>query len=52
MCKNLNDILEDFLSLGKLEEGLIKPRIEKLNVAEFISTIIHDINEVKKDHQA
>lgn len=49
--KNLNDILEDFLSLGKLEEGLIKPRLEKLNVSEFISVIIHDINEVKKDNQ-
>jgi len=49
--KNLNDILEDFLSLGKLEEGLIKPKHEPVNIPEFIDGVIHDMNEVKKEHQ-
>jgi len=49
--KNLNDILEDFLSLGKLEEGLIKPKHEAVNIPELIDGVIHDMNEVKKEHQ-
>lgn len=49
--KNLNDILEDFLSLGKLEEGLIKPKSEPVNIPELIDGVIHDMNEVKKEHQ-
>lgn len=49
--KNLNDILEDFLSLGKLEEGLIKPKQEPIGIADFISNIVHDVSEVKKDQQ-
>lgn len=49
--KNLNDILEDFLSLGKLDEGLIKPRTEEVKVQEFITAVVHDIEEVKKNGQ-
>jgi len=49
--KNLNDILEDFLSLGKLEEGLIKPRHEPVDISELIEDVIHDMNEVKKEQQ-
>ncbi|HYV90775.1 MAG TPA: PAS domain-containing sensor histidine kinase [Chitinophagales bacterium] len=49
--KNLNDILEDFLSLGKLEEGLIKPKHDPVNIPELIDGVIHDMNEVKKERQ-
>ena len=49
--KNLNDVLEDFLSLGKLEEGLIKPKREPVNIPELIDGIIHDMDEMKKEHQ-
>jgi PAS domain S-box-containing protein len=49
--KNLNDILEDFLSLGKLDEGLIKPSQEPVDVQTFISAVLHDMDELKKDGQ-
>jgi PAS domain S-box-containing protein len=49
--KNLNDILEDFLSLGKLEEGLIKPKHEQVYISELMSEVVHDMNEVKKERQ-
>src|SRR5262249_7363203 len=49
--KNLTDILEDFLSLGKLEEGLIKANFSELDVKEFVDNILRDLNELKKDAQ-
>lgn len=39
---DMKGILEDFLSLGKLEEGSIKARIEELSCSD----IIHEIEEV------
>jgi PAS domain S-box-containing protein len=49
--KNLNDILEDFLSLGKLEEGLVQARPEKLLLPDFIQAILLDLDVVKKKQQ-
>lgn len=49
--KNLTDILEDFLSLGKIEEGVVMPRLEQLNIPQFINAIIHDFDSLKKKGQ-
>ncbi|MCY7408669.1 MAG: PAS domain-containing sensor histidine kinase [Chitinophagales bacterium] len=49
--KNLTDILEDFLSLGKLEEGLIKTTITEFSIAELVNAIIYDMNELRKPSQ-
>ena len=49
--KNLTDILEDFLSLGKLEEGLIQPKYGAIEIQDFIKDIVHDLDEVKKPQQ-
>ncbi len=39
---NLTDILEDFLSIGKLEDGRISLRYEETNIREFIETICNE----------
>ena len=41
---NLNDILEDFLSLGKLNEGRIETKPEYFNLDE----VIHDVTDEMK----
>lgn len=48
--RNLTDILEDFLSLDKLEEGIVKPKFEDMNVPDFFNEIIGDF-ELKKENQ-
>jgi PAS domain S-box-containing protein len=49
--KNLTDILEDFLSLGKIEEGVVMPKLEQLNIPQFLHAIIHDFDSLKKNGQ-
>lgn len=49
--KNLTDILEDFLSLGKIEEGIVMPKFEEINIPQFFNTIIHDFENLKKEGQ-
>ena len=46
--KHLNDLLEDFLSLGKLEEGRVQAEIISFEVKEFIEEILDEISAVKK----
>ena len=41
--KNLNDILEDFLSLGKLDEGRIEADPAEFNLNELIGEIVNDM---------
>ena len=50
----MKSILEDFLSLGKLEEGSIKPKIETLTAAECfieIEDTIHEMEQALKSEQ-
>lgn len=50
----MKNILEDFLSLGKLEEGLVQPKLEAFtpaNFCEFIDTIITELEPLKKAGQ-
>ncbi|HUM46691.1 MAG TPA: PAS domain S-box protein [Chitinophagales bacterium] len=49
--RNLTDILEDFLSLGKIEEGIVLPKPEQLNIPAFFNEIIHDLDSLKKSSQ-
>jgi len=47
----LTEILNEFLSLGKLEEGNIKPVFAEINVNEFITEALKDIEPLKKTGQ-
>lgn len=50
--KNLTDILEDFLSIGKLEDGRISLRYEETNIREFVETICNEKQEdLAKENQ-
>ena len=49
--KHLNDILEDFLSLGKLGEGKIDPSIAELDLEEFISETVEEMKGLLKKEQ-
>ena len=48
---NLNDILEDFLSLGKLNEGRIDKRIEQVNLKEVLADTIDEMKAITKPGQ-
>ena len=49
--KNLNDILEDFLSLGKLEEGRVESNIVELDLKECILDTIDEMTTLLKKDQ-
>jgi PAS domain S-box-containing protein len=49
--KNLNDILEDFLSLGKLDEGRIITDPGEFNLREMINGTLADVKVVLKPGQ-
>lgn len=48
---HLNDLLEDFLSLGKLEEGKVTVSISSFAVKEFIDDIIEEMKVIQKKGQ-
>jgi len=49
--KHLNDILEDFLSLGKLDEGRISADPHEFNLKEMINETLTDVKVVLKPGQ-
>ncbi|HVX48805.1 MAG TPA: PAS domain-containing sensor histidine kinase [Chitinophagaceae bacterium] len=49
--KHLNDLLEDFLSLGKLEEGKVKVTFTAFNPQEFIGEVAEEMKPVLKNGQ-
>jgi PAS domain S-box-containing protein len=49
--KHLNELLEDFLSLGKLEEGKMSTSPVKFSVPEFIDDIIDEVKAQLKNEQ-
>jgi signal transduction histidine kinase len=49
--KHLNDLLEDFLSLGKLEEGKMQVRNESIELKEFLEEVTEEIKTIMKEHQ-
>ena len=49
--RSLNGILEDFLSLGKLEEGKINIHCEGFDVQEFMFSIVEEMTPLLKTNQ-
>ena len=49
--KHLSGMLEDLLSLGKLEEGLIEPKLELFPCQEFMADFINEMQEIAKQGQ-
>jgi PAS domain S-box-containing protein len=49
--KSLTDILNEFLSLGKIEEGKVEVNPETFDLTEFINTIIYEMNILLKPAQ-
>ena len=49
--KHLNDLLDDFLSLGKLEENRIKAETSAFDVKEFSEEVIDEMKTFLKEQQ-
>ncbi len=49
--KHLNDILEDFLSLGKLDEGKVEANTSGFNLEEFIDETAEEVKGLLKPGQ-
>jgi len=50
--KHLNELLEDFLSLGKLEEGKVSISAIEFSVPEFFDDIVDEVKpQLKKDQK-
>lgn len=49
--KHLNDLLEDFLSLGKLEEGKVIMKAESFDVKEFMEEVTEEVSGIIKKDQ-
>jgi PAS domain S-box-containing protein len=48
---NLNNILNEFLSLGKIEDGKIRTHESVFNIEEFITQQINEMTEILKSGQ-
>ncbi|MBK7561976.1 MAG: PAS domain S-box protein [Chitinophagaceae bacterium] len=48
---NLNDILEDFLSLGKLNEGKVEKRVEQVNLRGLLEDTVEEMKAMMKEDQ-
>jgi len=49
--KNLVDILNEFLSIGKLEEGEVQMKKEQFDLIKFLNSIIQELQHVRKEGQ-
>jgi signal transduction histidine kinase len=49
--KHLNDLLEDFLSFGKLEEGKVETKLEQLNVQHLVEEVEEELRPQLKEGQ-
>lgn len=49
--RHLNDILEDFLSLGKLDEGKVESHVSDFNLKEFIEETSDELKGLLKQGQ-
>lgn len=48
---SLTDILNDFLSISKFEEGKVSASFENLNIREFVSEIMKEVQTIAKEGQ-
>jgi len=49
--KHLNDILEDFLSLGKLDEGKVESHSSEFNLEDFLHDLVDEAKGLLKKDQ-
>ena len=49
--KSLTDILNEFLSLGRIEEGKVDVKPDSFDLTEFMSNIINEMNVLLKPNQ-
>jgi PAS domain S-box-containing protein len=49
--KTLTDILNEFLSLGKIEEGKVEVNFESFDLIEFINGVMNEMNVLLKNGQ-
>ena len=49
--KHLNDLLEDFLSLGKLDEGKVGATVAEMNLKELVSETVEEMQGLAKEGQ-
>jgi PAS domain S-box-containing protein len=49
--KHLNDLLGDFLSLGRLEEGRVKVEPASFNVRDFVEELTDELKSIIKEGQ-
>lgn len=49
--KNLTSILDEFLSLTKIEEGKIQPNLERLNLKQYVETVCQNLRMFVKPGQ-
>lgn len=49
--KNLVNLLDDFLSVGMLEEGKVPVEYDSLQLNDFLQNIAMEVDGLKKDHQ-
>ncbi len=49
--KHLNDLLEDFLSLGKLDEGKVGTSFNLLNLKEILQDIVEEMSGLARQNQ-
>jgi PAS domain S-box-containing protein len=49
--KILTEMLNDFLSLGRLEEGEIKTRSEEVDLREFLEELVKELESLKRSNQ-
>jgi PAS domain S-box-containing protein len=50
--KILTEMLNDFLSLGRLEEGEIKTRSEEVDLREFLEELVKELESLRRGNQA
>jgi len=48
---HMNVMLEDLLSLGKLEEGLVETKADAFNLTQFMNEFINEMHEINKRGQ-
>jgi len=48
---NLTEILNDFLSIGKLEEGLVKANLSEQDICEILGDIISEMQAIARSGQ-
>lgn len=49
--KHLNDLLEDFLSLGKLEEGRVQTQTDEVHLKDFLEDVVDEMRAILKAEQ-